>query len=114
MNFNYMTRMVKASLATTYVIGQAPLPVTITAVRDGGDGQSMQVEWDNPEAGRIANFIVNYDQVTPSQIPLADTISGDSTRWLIDDLTEGNMYNFYIIAIDNQGKTSIASNKIKR
>ncbi|UCE24429.1 MAG: M28 family peptidase, partial [Candidatus Zixiibacteriota bacterium] len=45
LNLDYMTRMVKATLATLYTVAQHPPPMRIEAILEPGDGQSQIVTW---------------------------------------------------------------------
>ncbi len=108
MNFDYMTRMVKATLATGYTVSQAPPPVSIVSLRDAGDGQSIRVEWEELNEAAIADYVVYYsddpDLVSFDSVVVAPT----TTHYLVEGLTEGAEYTFYVGARDAAGNTSFA------
>jgi len=105
-NFDYMTRMIKGSLATVYAVNLAPPPVIITAVSDVGDGQSLEVSWPAGDAARIDHYWLHYTTVPATQ-PDSIQIPVDSSRYRVDGLTENQEYSFHIIAVDQDGRTSL-------
>lgn len=107
MDFDYMSRMIQASLATVYVVNTAPPPVTIADIVDGGDGQSVQVNWGYGDISRIDHFYLHYTTVPATQ-PDSIQIPADSVRYLVDGLTDGQEYSFYLVAYDLDGRSSIA------
>ncbi len=106
-NFDYMTRMIQASLATAYSVNIAPPPVIITLVRDVGDGQSLEVNWVPGDPTRISHFWLHWTTV-PATTPDSQLVPVDSSRWIIPDLAEGQKYSMHMIAVDQDGRTSIA------
>jgi hypothetical protein len=111
MNFPYMTRMVKATLATAYVINYTLPPITITSIRDVGDGHSLQINWLPVDPATIDHYQLFYTTVPPSQ-PESLTVSKDSVYYVVDGLSEGQKYSFYIIAYDAAGYSSLAVNQV--
>jgi hypothetical protein len=106
-NFEYMTRMVKASLATVYTIDGYPAPpppVMITSVSDVGDGQSLQVAWQTIACDRVDHLELHYGIGVASQMLL---IPPDSTGLVLAGLTEGAEYIIYMKAIDTAGTQSL-------
>ncbi|MBN1211300.1 MAG: M28 family peptidase [candidate division Zixibacteria bacterium] len=110
-NFEYMTRMIKASLATAFTVNRSLPAITTTATFDGGDGQSVEVHWFPGDPAIVDNYWVFYDTEPSSQLD-SIFISEDSTRYLVTGLTEGQRYGFYVIAGNNEGRSSIQYNKI--
>jgi len=106
-NYDYMTRMVKASLATAFSVNQAPLPILITSVRDGGDGESIRVDWTPADAADVSHYRLYWTTVPATQPDSAD-IPVDSSGYVVRNLTAGQEYSFYIIAYDYGGRSSIA------
>lgn len=111
MNFDYMTRMIKASLATAYMVNLAPAPVRISSIRQVGDGQSLQITWQPGDPTRIAHFWLYYNTVPAAQ-PESLLIPADSSCYTISGLTENQEYSFYLIAYDNDGRSSIAYDEV--
>ncbi len=107
LNFDYMTRMIQASLATVYVVNNAPPPVTITNILDGGDGQSLKVNWTYGDISRIDQYWLHYTTVPATQ-PDSILIPVDSVSYLVSGLTDGQEYSFYLVAYDLDGRSSIA------
>ncbi len=106
-NFEYMTRMVKASLATVYTIDGTPPPpppVMITSVVDVGDGQSLQVAWQTIACDRVDHLKLHYGIGVPSQ---SLTLPPDSSSVIISGLTEGAEYTMHLQAVDTAGATSL-------
>jgi len=110
-NFEYMTRMVKASLATVYVSNYALMPIELVSVLDVGDGQSLEITWEPGEPGQIDHYMLYYDTVAHSSAH-AVYLPKDSSRYIIAGLTEGEKYFFHIIAYDDLGNMSIAYDEL--
>jgi hypothetical protein len=108
MNFDYMTRMVKATLATGYTVSQAPPPVSIVSLRDAGDGQSILVAWEALDQTTINDYVVYYTD-DPDLIVLDSIVMPPShNEYLVTGLSEGIPYTFFVSARDEQGTTSYA------
>jgi len=105
-NFNYCTRMIKATLAAGYTINLSPLPVRITSIRDGGDGQSLQVDWQTGDASDIDHYRVYY-HAEPSGTLDSLIVAAGNTNVLINGLTEGQEYRIYVIGYNADGYSSI-------
>jgi hypothetical protein len=99
--------MIKGSLATTYVVNFAPLPVMITSIRDVGDGQSLQVNWVPGDLARLDHYMLHWTTVPASQ-PESLLVAADSSSYIIEPLMEGQQYRFHLIAYDTDGRSSIA------
>jgi len=110
-NFEYMTRMVKASLATDYVVGLILPPVKFTGIYDVGDGQSLYLEWLPFDPATVDFYTINYGgYLNP---PLATVVvPGDSSHYTISGLTEGELFVFYITPTNYLGETSLVSKSI--
>ena len=107
-NFEYMTRMTKATLATIYATSQVPPPVRIVAVQEPGDGQSQIVRWSSLDPTVIDHYYVyHYPVAQPSLLDSVLLPPGDSSL-LIAGLIEGQAYGFYVLAYDTAGVTSYA------
>ncbi|MEZ5358640.1 MAG: M28 family peptidase [Candidatus Zixiibacteriota bacterium] len=111
MDFDYMKRMIQASLATVYVVNNAPPPVTISNIIDGGDGQSLEVNWTYGDISRIDHYYLHYTTVPATQ-PDSILVPVDSVSYLVEGLTDGQMYSFYLVAYDVDGRTSIAVDEL--
>ncbi|UCD65064.1 MAG: M28 family peptidase [Candidatus Zixiibacteriota bacterium] len=108
MDFDYMTRMVKASLATAFTVGGMLAPVAVLAVVQGGDGQSVQVVWhavDFPELDHYRLTCFPTDQ--PAEQMTFD-IPAPDTSYIVGGLTEGREYAFYVQAVAVDGRESLA------
>ena len=111
-NFEYMTRMVKASLATVYTTNRSLAPVTTTDVFDVGDGQAIQVHWQSGDMTDVDFYWLHYNTVPETQ-PESLMVSLDSTRYIVSGLTEGQKYRFYLLAGSSEGRISIIYNAIE-
>ncbi len=112
-NFDYMTRMIKASLATVYTANRAVPQVVTTAAHDGGDGQSVEVHWEPGDLSRIDHYEVHWTR-PGSNDPYFDVAPGGSAFWLVEGLTEGQEYLFYVLGVDAEGVKSVTYNSISR
>ncbi len=108
-NFDYFTRMVKASLATAYAVNTAPKPITITSILDVGDGQSLEINWIPGDPAQIDHYWLHYTTVPATQ-PDSIQVPVDSSTYVVEGLTEGQEYSFHIIAVDIDGRSSVAFN----
>lgn len=111
MNFDYMTKMVQASLATVYSVNYSLPPVVITAVRDVGDGQSLDIAWSPIDTAEIDHYQLFYTTVPATQ-PESLLVPKDSSRYVVGGLTENQEYSFYIIAYSAAGSSSLAVHKM--
>ncbi|MFH1700972.1 MAG: T9SS type A sorting domain-containing protein [Candidatus Zixiibacteriota bacterium] len=112
MNFDYMTKMIKSSLATAYVVDYSPPPVIITSIGDVGDGQSLKVMWETLDQNYTDHYYLHYNQV-PAANPDSVLIPNDSSSYVVNGLIEGQKYSFYMISYDNLGRSSIAITKVE-
>jgi len=110
MNFDYMTRMIKASLATVYTVNLALPPVPITLIQDVGDGQSLKIHWPADEGGRVDHYWVHWEQVPPN-LPDSMLVPAGDTTATIEGLFEGQQYSIYVVGFDSQGRSSLSVNK---
>jgi hypothetical protein len=106
-NFEYMTRMIKASLATVYVVNEVPKPVIITSILDVGDGQSLRINWEPVDPTQVEHLWLHYTEV-PAASPDSILVPPDSSSYVVGGLTEGQQYSFHIIAYDFDGRSSVA------
>lgn len=111
MNFEYMTRMVKASLATVFTVNTVLPPVIISSIRDVGNGQSLEVNWLPGDLSRIDHYYLYYTTV-PATVPESLYIPKDSLRYRVDTLIENQAYSFYIVSFDAAGTSSLAVDKV--
>ncbi|MEZ5357804.1 MAG: M28 family peptidase [Candidatus Zixiibacteriota bacterium] len=104
-NFDYMTRVAKATLATGYAVTTAPLSVDITSVLDGGDGQSLQVNWVETDSDVDYYRVLYY---APPSGPVDSVIvPGGQESVLVEGLDTGVEYDFTVIAVATDGGQSI-------
>jgi aminopeptidase YwaD len=111
LDFDYQTRMIKASLATVRVIDLSPPEVTITSVRDAGTGQAVQVRWAPADLALIDHYRLLYNTVPAAQEQSFD-VPKDSARWLVSGLTPGQEYSFKVAAVDERGHMSVCFTEV--
>lgn len=104
--WDYYNRMIKANLATAYTVSEAPLPVRTIAVRDGGDGQSLRIDWHPAGAGTVTSYRVHYD-TNPSTGLDSITVPATDSGLTITGLILGVTYNLAVVAIDSEGQSSV-------
>jgi len=107
MNFDYMTRNVQASLATTYAANLLPPHGLITSVIDSGSGEALQVNWVAMDPSHIDYFHLFY---YPTEDPGAldsIVIDGALAGYTVTGLTEGVEYTFYLLPYDFEGRTAV-------
>ena len=110
-NFDYCTRMIKATLASAYTINLSPLPVRISSVRDGGDGQSLQVNWYADDPGNIVSYHVYY-RPEPGGILDSITVGAGETSAFLTGLTEGQQYRIYVHGFNASGYCSAVRTEV--
>ncbi|UCE23891.1 MAG: M28 family peptidase [Candidatus Zixiibacteriota bacterium] len=107
LNFDYMTRMVKATLATAYTVSQSPRAMTIAEIRQGGDGQSLQPNWHPHECPNIVEYQVGYyPTAAPWNLNLVSVPVSD-TCVLVTGLIENVEYGFFVQAQDANAMWSV-------
>lgn len=112
LDFEYMTRMVKATLATLYTVDQFPPPIRITSVQEPGDGQSQIINWQTVDAGSISYYRLSYH---PASAPLdVTTVDLPTTQssYTVEGLTDGVEYAFYVQAYNALDETSLAFDRV--
>ncbi len=107
MNFDYMTGMVKATLATAYTVSQSPRAMTIAEIRQGGDGQSVQVNWPVHESPNISEYRVGYFPSGATSLVQWTSVPPSDTCILITGLNEGVEYGFFVQAVDANSWASV-------
>jgi aminopeptidase YwaD len=107
LNYEYMTRMVKASLATVYAANVLPPPVIITSVIDGGDGQSLQLNWVPMDPERVDHYWIYYWPDGTSDVDSVSVLGGEQSSAIVAGLTEGQQYGFYVLPYNIDGQTSV-------
>jgi len=112
LNFEYMTRMVKATLATVYNVGTVPPPVELLAVDEPGDGQSKLVRWQRLLEPTIDHYRISWYGVDPFEPLQQVTVPAADSIYLVEGLTEGTEYAFYVQAFDGDGLTAYAWSEI--
>ncbi|UCD62676.1 MAG: M28 family peptidase, partial [Candidatus Zixiibacteriota bacterium] len=112
MNFDYMTEMVKATLATVYTVGRSLPPIEVYAVNQAGDGQSLQVVWQRSSHVDLDHYRITYYPTSqPSLIFRVDTPLPDTVA-VVNGLTEGLEYAFYVQAVTSDGQESLPAYRI--
>ncbi|MEE9443796.1 MAG: M28 family metallopeptidase, partial [candidate division Zixibacteria bacterium] len=103
-NFDYMTRMVKASLATAYVTAHLPSKVRNLSGMDVGDGKSLQVNWEF-QAG-LNFYRIYYQSDSPFHSDSIDVPNPITSVTLIN-LYEDAEYSFSIVGHNQYGASPI-------
>ncbi len=108
LNFDYMTRMVQATLATAYNVASAPPPVHPLAIDQPGDGNSLLVRWQPIISSEISEYRIYYRPMepTPGDLRYVSAGAADSTL-LLTGLDEGINYEIFVMAYNQTGMTSI-------
>jgi len=112
-NFEYMTRMIKATLALVWSTMHSPPPVALLALDEPGDGQSKRLTWESVSGSGAAGYQVCwypwYSQaaVTCIDVPITDTVA------FATGLTEGVEYHFYVKLVDSTGYASVIWNEME-
>ncbi|UCE24988.1 MAG: M20/M25/M40 family metallo-hydrolase [Candidatus Zixiibacteriota bacterium] len=107
MNFEYMTRMVQATLATLHTVDMYPPPVMIYSVLEPGDGQSRIAVWQRMNPDGLSYYRLSYYPVSaPSEVTVIDLPPSD-TSYTIGGLTEGQEYALTVQAYTALGQTSV-------
>jgi len=107
MNFDYMTRMVRATAATAYTVDQHLPPIWITSVQEPGDGHSQLVNWQPINESVVSYYLVHWaraDNLTESYYSMQPPTE---SSYLIQGLTEGVEYRYFVSAHDSEGNTSL-------
>ncbi|MEE9444018.1 MAG: M28 family peptidase [candidate division Zixibacteria bacterium] len=104
-NFEYMTRMIKASIATVAVISEAPISVEIESVFDVGNGHAIRINWSHDLIADVDFFRIYYNTNPPTGLDFVD-VDGSFTGYTIEGLTTGQEYTIYIDAYDSDGNRS--------
>jgi len=108
MNFGYMTKMVRSSLATVYTVSQIPRGTAVTGLQQVGDGQSIQVTWEPADPAGLVTYRVCYiETYDPTAEIQYVEVPDDVTTRQISGLTEGVDYTLFVQVVDDQGRVSL-------
>ncbi|MEW6412730.1 MAG: M28 family peptidase [Candidatus Zixiibacteriota bacterium] len=112
LNFEYMTRMVKTTLATLYVTDQSPPPVDNATLYEPGDGQSQMIAWQPSTVSELDHYSVYYYPTSNQGDMHQINIPSSDTAYTVNGLTEGIEYCFWVAAVDGDGMSSIGNDKL--
>ena len=107
-NFEYMTRMVKATLATAYNVMNVPPPVRITSIEEPGDGHSLNVYWEGHNPSLIDHYSLRYYKTATPAVVQNINFASNINNYTITGLQDMNEYAIYVRAFDNDGDSSYA------
>ncbi|MCX6826755.1 MAG: dockerin type I domain-containing protein, partial [candidate division Zixibacteria bacterium] len=104
-NFEYMTRIVRMAAAGIGQVENMPSPVAIDHIYDVGDGQSLQVVWENdcqPDYLYKVLYGIQWGLYTDTvDLPAGECICN------ITGLTEGQIYYVAVMPINAGGHSPI-------
>ncbi len=107
MNFDYMTGIVKVTLATAYTVDQIPPRVVTTSLWQVGDGQSMRLCWEPIDLVKVDYVRIScYREGAPWDLITVD-IPATETYGEVEGLTEGQSYVFFAEAVNSKGYSSL-------
>ncbi len=112
MNFEYMTRMVKATLATVYVTSFAPAPIDMVSVRDVGDGTSLQVTWEAGDPGQVDHYGMYWSQYGKPWTEKLVSVPSNQTVYVLWGLVNGQTYSVRVVAVNSDGFESVAYDEL--
>ncbi|UCG61642.1 MAG: M20/M25/M40 family metallo-hydrolase, partial [Candidatus Zixiibacteriota bacterium] len=107
MNFDYMTRMVKACLATVHTAGRAPGEVVPAALWQPGDGTSLLLHWHPANWPNIKKYHVGYFPTESSYDVQYACVHAPDTCIRIEGLIEGQEYGLFVVGEDEDGYRSV-------
>ncbi len=112
-NFEYMTRMIKASLLTTVAVDRSLPSVQITEARDAGTGDALQIAWEALSPTSITHYQLFYYPTGQPELETSVSIDNTVSNYMLTGLTTLQQYTFYIIAYNSDlGTSSISYNTI--
>jgi aminopeptidase YwaD len=112
LNFEYMTRMVQATLATAYVTSFAPAPIDMVSVFDVGDGSSLQVTWEAGVPGQVDYYRLYWAEYGKPWTEAEVDVPGDQTVYLLAGLVDGREYSVRVMAVNADGFESIGYDEL--
>ncbi len=109
-NFEYMTRMVKTTLATAYNTMNVPPPVRITLIEEPGDGQSLNIYWEGLEPSLIDHYSLRYFPTSSPASIININLASNIENFTVTGLQDNTEYGFYVRAFEIDGDSSYAYN----
>ncbi|MEW6412731.1 MAG: M28 family peptidase [Candidatus Zixiibacteriota bacterium] len=106
-NFDYATRIVQTSLATTYTVAHYPPPLRIVDFEEPGDGSSAVVNWLNVNSPAVDHLTIYFYPLGSPQLIDSVQVSPLDTMYQVTGLLDGTEHVFYIRAYDSEGRTSL-------
>lgn len=110
MNFEYLAENVKLSYALLLSMSEAPIAVNNFFAYDVGDGQSVELVWDESVESDIIAYEINY--YLDSNLVNSFTVN-DENSLVINDLEESNAYVFTISAIDSEDNSGQETKQVQ-
>ncbi|UCG61645.1 MAG: M28 family peptidase [Candidatus Zixiibacteriota bacterium] len=107
MNFEYMTRMVQASLAAAVTVNEYPPPVRIASILQTGDGMSLLINWHEVNSPDVSYYRLTFGPTAyPGDLTTIDLPATQSSH-TIEGLIEGQEYALWVEAFNSDGLTSL-------
>ncbi len=107
LDFDYMTRMVQATLATVYFVDEYPRPVRVASCRQVGDGESILVNWEAPLNQNIDEYRVGAFPVDNINQVRWVSVSPTDTNCIVTGLIEDKQYGFCVRVVDEDSRVSV-------
>ena len=111
MNIPYMSKIVRANLATLYEVAESPGPVKGLQVWDAGDGDKLYLNWSPLLENGLTGYKIYYGTqsgVYTDTQSVSYGITTDTLRGLQNDTT----YYIAVAAVNSSGKESIYRSEI--
>ncbi|MRR10037.1 M20/M25/M40 family metallo-hydrolase, partial [bacterium] len=103
MNMRYATSIVRAGIGMLATLANYPQPVRGLAVRDLGDGASLQAVWQAAATPTVTGYRVYWGRVSGGYADSATVAApGDTIGGLLAD----SLYYVAVAAVDGLGRTS--------
>ncbi|MEZ5357805.1 MAG: M28 family peptidase [Candidatus Zixiibacteriota bacterium] len=108
-NFEYMTRMIKASLLTVISADRVLPKVELSQIRDVGNGEALYFEWTPLPANEITHYRLHYYPSGQPALEQSVFIDESESSYTLHGLALGQAYSCFIMAYnDDTHATSIA------
>ncbi len=108
MDIPYLTEVVRLMGLTAFAVSEAPSPVPSMALRDVGDGSSLQAEWQPLTNPDITGYHLYYGTVPGSLANMIDIPGASSSSHQLTGLTQGITYYVSVAAVNTAGWESVA------
>jgi aminopeptidase YwaD len=107
------TAITKAAIATMAVLGVSPCMIEDVAVRDVGDGESLELQWAASEEQDVVGYNIQWGTTSGEHTDSLFVPGMEGTTGIISDLEQDSTYYLVVRALDADDYQSWGATEIE-